>query len=161
MPRPYKLFVFLAALACQSGAQRNADTPSSDSPKSAGDTSIGAPRADTGGVTLSLDKTAYAPGAAVVMTINSQRADTLGYNQCSDRSVERETASGWVEHPEPDRMCTMELRLLKPGETATAQTNVPADVTAGTYRIVLRLRPERADAPGTPVTAVSAPFRVA
>ncbi len=130
-------------------------------PGKAGDTRSGA-HADTSGVTLSLDKTEYSPGAAVVMTISSQRSDTLGYNPCSNRSVERDTGSGWVVHPEPNRVCTMELRLLNPGETQTAPTDVPADVTAGTYRIVLRLRPERSDAaPGSgSVTATSAPFTV-
>ncbi len=125
--------VLLAALGCQPYAQRNAETTKdSNMPGTARDTSSGARSADTSGVTLSLDKTEYSPGGAVVMTISSQRADTLGYNPCSDRSVERETGGGWVVHPEPNRMCTMELRLLKPAETQTAGTDVPADVTAGT-----------------------------
>ncbi|MGH7710286.1 MAG: immunoglobulin-like domain-containing protein, partial [Gemmatimonadaceae bacterium] len=128
----------------------------------AGDTNGKAQVGDTAGVTLSLDKTTYDPGAAVVMSISSQRADTLGYNSCSDRSVERETPSGWVVHPEPNRMCTMELRLLLPSETQTAQTDLPADLDAGTYRIVLRLRQERSDTTPERVTvgAASAPFHV-
>jgi hypothetical protein len=154
------------ALACRPQAQGAADKSSgADTPGSAsastGDTSAENTVADTGVVMLTLDKTGYAPGASAVMTITSQRADTLGYNPCSSRSVELETPTGWVVHPEPNRMCTMELRLLQPGETQTAQTDVPADVTAGTYRIVLRLRPEPSDSPpGSGVTAVSAPFRV-
>ena len=155
------LMVVLAALGCEPAAQ-NVDT-SAPSGASTGDTTGTAQVADTGGVTLALDKTAYAPGGRAVMTITSQRTDTLGYNPCGNRAVERETANGWVVHPEPNRMCTMELRLLKPGETQSAPTDVPADVTPGTYRIVLTLRQEHADsapAAGTVVSAVSAPFRV-
>jgi hypothetical protein len=112
-------------------------------------------------VTLSVDKSDYAPGGAVVMTITSHSTDTLGYNPCSDRSFQRDTSGSWVAHLEPNRMCTMELRLLKPHETATATTEVPADARAGTYRIVLQLRPQRADtAQRTPVAAASAPFTV-
>ncbi|MGQ0641790.1 MAG: hypothetical protein ACT4P6_13660 [Gemmatimonadaceae bacterium] len=162
---PITVVILLAALGCQPEARGYADTvPGGDSPTSAtaspGDTS-GAGVADTAGVALSLDKTAYALGATVVMTITSQRTDTLGYNPCSNRFVERETATGWVVHPEPNRMCTMELRLLRPAETQTTQTDLPTDVSAGTHRIVLRLRPERSDsAQQSTVTAVSAPFRV-
>ena len=149
MRSPLAVLTLAVALACQSAAQSDRDSASEKQV------------ADTGVVMLTLDKTAYAPGATAIMTIMSQRSDTLGYNPCSNRSVERETPTGWVVHPEPNRMCTMELRLLKPGETQTAQTDVPADVTAGTYRIVLRLRPEPSDSiAGSEVTAASAPFRV-
>lgn len=165
MRSPVLMTTLFVALACQPGAQGKEDTTSRDdslNPSSAGtgDTSRGM-QADTG-VTLSLDKTEYVPGATAVMTIHSQRADTLGYNPCSNRSVERQSPSGWVVHPEPNRVCTMELRLLLPGETQTAQTDVPADLAAGTYRVVLRLRRERSDPAGedVTVTAVSAPFRV-
>lgn len=166
MRSPFLVTTLFVALACQPGAQGERDTTSRDdslNPAGAGtgDTSGGI-QADTGGVTLSLDKTAYAPGATAVMTIRSQRADTLGYNPCSNRSVEGQSPSGWVVHPEPNRVCTMELRLLLPGETQTAETDVPADLPAGTYRVVLRLRRERSDpaGPDITVTAVSAPFRV-
>ena len=166
MRSPFAVLTLAVALACQPAAQGDADSASgAETPGSAGDatddTGAGKQVADTGGVILSLDKTAYAPGASAVMTITSGRSDTLGYNPCSNRSVERETPSGWVVHPEPNRMCTMELRILKPTETQTVQTDVPADVTAGTYRIVLRLRPEPSDSiAGSEVMAVSAPFRV-
>ena len=164
MSRSIALLIVLAAFGCGPAARGNGDTTSDNGgPDSAGlssGTSGNAQAADSG-VTLALDKNAYDPGTNAIMTISSQRGDTLGYNPCSDRSVERETAGGWVVHPEPNRMCTMELRLLLPGQTQNAQTDIPADVTAGTYRIVLQLRPERSDTiPGVPVRATSAPFRV-
>jgi hypothetical protein len=112
----------------------------------------------TGGATLTLDRASYRPGATVNMRIASQTRDTLGFNQCSSRVVERQEGTRWVPHPEPDRMCTMELRLLMPNETQTATTDLPATVTAGTYRMVLTLS-RQSTTPGE-VRAVSAPFRV-
>jgi hypothetical protein len=154
------LLVVSAALGCQ--AQGNAGSLG-DSPGAAGaapgDTTSGL-TTDTAGVTLTLDKSDYTPNAPVVMTISSQRADTLGYNPCSDRSVERDTGGVWVVHPEPNRMCTMELRLLLPQQTQTAQTALPVDLVSGTYRVVLQLRPQRSDSAPSPVRAASAPFRV-
>jgi hypothetical protein len=164
MRRATMLWTVAAVLACQPAGE-GADTTAADTP--AGTTGSPDTSAASGGamasgdVMLTLDKTTYAPGAAVVMTIMSHRADTLGYNPCSNRTVERETPSGWVAHAEPNRMCTMELRLLMPNETQTAQTDIPADATAGTYRIVLRLSPQGpGSTAGTTVTAVSAPFAV-
>lgn len=120
-------------------------------------TRTGAPRQGAGGATLTLDRSAYAAGGEVTMRITSQSSDTLGYNPCSNRSVERQQGERWVVHPEPDRVCTMEIRFLLPGQTATARTNLPADLGAGTYRIALTLRPENGSAP---VRAVSPEFSV-
>ena len=97
------------------------------------------------------------------MRIVSQTSDTLGFNQCSSRSVERQDGSRWVPFPEPDRMCTMELRMLMPNETQSVTTDLPATLSAGTYRMVLTLGRQTARpmqrGEGT-VTAVSAPFRL-
>ncbi|MEW5917123.1 MAG: immunoglobulin-like domain-containing protein [Gemmatimonadota bacterium] len=156
-----KLMLSMVALGCGYSADSNRRTADTTIPTSAaaGDSTV-RQQADTAGVTLTLDKTDYTPSGAVVMTIGSQRTDTLGYNPCSDRSVERDNGGVWVPHPEPDRMCTMELRLLMPQQTQTAQTALPADLVEGTYRIVLQLRPQSSDsAPGV-VRAASLPFRV-
>lgn len=112
-----------------------------------------------GGATVTLDRAAYSPGATATMRITSQTSDTLGYNQCSSRIIERQDGTNWVTHPEPGRMCTMELRLLMPSETQTATTDLPADLRPGTYRIVLSLSRQSASNPGT-VRAVSPTFRV-
>lgn len=158
------LFVSAAVLACQPAGEGAGDTMAADSPGMSGtpDTTAGSGgTVASGDVMLTLDKTSYAPGAAVVMTLMSHSADTLGYNPCSNRTVERETPSGWEAHAEPNRVCTMELRLLMPNETQTAQTDIPANATAGTYRIVMRLSPQGpGSTAGTTVTAVSAPFSV-
>lgn len=111
-----------------------------------------------GGATLALDRTSYAPGATVTMRITSRTSDTLGYNPCANRVVERQEGSNWVAHPEPDRMCTMELRLLMPNETVSNTTSLPGDLRSGIYRIVLSL--SRQSRSGGTVRAVSPAFSV-
>lgn len=153
----------VATTACQpgQGAADTTGTADSRSAATASGDSGAALRADSGGVVLAVDKTDYAPGGTVAMTISNHRTDTLGYNPCSDRSFERDSGGRWVVHPEPNRVCTMELRLLNPHESVTANTNAPGDASAGTYRIVLRLRPERVDSTQTSaVMAVSSTFTV-
>jgi hypothetical protein len=158
-----KVLPLVVVVACQPARGGANETGRADSPGSAaspGDTTA-AQSAASSEVMLSVDKPDYAPGGTVVMTITSHRTDTLGYNPCSNRSFERGSGGRWVVHPEPNRMCTMELRLLNPHETQTANAEVPGDASAGTYRLVLRLRPERADTTQTStVMAVSAPFTV-
>jgi hypothetical protein len=157
-----KMIPLVALVACQPAQGGANSTGRADSPgnvASPGDTTA-AQSGALSDVMLSVDKADYAPGGAVVMTITNHNTDTLGYNPCSNRSFERDSGGSWVVHPEPNRMCTMELRLLNPHETQTANTAVPGDASAGTYRLVLRLRPERADTAASTVTAVSSPFTV-
>jgi hypothetical protein len=153
----------LVVLACAPAAQGDANTTLADTAGTAsaqaGDTSL-VQQSDSG-VSLTLDKTEYAPGAAAVMTLSSQRSDTLGYNPCSSRSVERDMGGSWVVHPEPNRMCTMELRMLNPGQSQAVPTTLPADLTAGTYRIVMLFQPQGGSSQAAPVRAASAPFTVA
>lgn len=111
------------------------------------------------GVTLTLDRTSYTKDATVTMRIASQRRDTLGYNPCSNRVVERQDAGQWAAYAEPERMCTMELRLLMPGETQAATTDLPGNVRAGDHRIVLTLQPQSTTGRSA-VRAVSPVFRV-
>ena len=160
--------LILAAVACQSAQTDGAETTvgtttvargaptvtRSETTRTSGRTTQ--PASDE--VRLTLDRTSYSPGATVTMRIASQSRDTLGFNQCSSRAVERQEGANWVAHPEPDRMCTMELRLLMPNETQTATTDLPATLPAGTYRIVLTLGRQRAS--GGSVRAVSPSFRV-
>lgn len=113
----------------------------------------------TGGVTVTVDRGSYSAGATVTLRISSQSRDTLGFNQCSSRTVEKQVGGGWTAHPEPDRMCTMELRMLMPGETQTATTDLPRDLTPGTYRIVMTFSSQGSGA-STSVRAVTQTFRV-
>ena len=173
MRYPIALSFVAISMACQPAPQRDVGSPTAGAGTTTytrGNPSVtrsettrvrGEPASQTGGgATLTLDRTSYAAGATVTMRITSQTRDTLGYNQCSSRVVERQDGERWVAHPEPDRMCTMELRLLMPGESQTATTDLPANLRSGTYRIVLSLSPQSAAATRAGVRAVSPAFRV-
>lgn len=147
------LSISALAVACQT-AQRPDEAPGT----AAGSTSGGSQSTPSGGATLTLDRASYTAGATVTMRITSQSPETLGFNQCSSRAIERQDGSSWVPVPEPNRMCTMELRLLLPNETQTATTDLPDNLRAGTYRMVLRLG--RQSTQGGEIRAVSTPFRV-
>lgn len=146
--RPIALLFPFVLLACQS-------TQEADTGAKVGETSA---VSASGDVTLTLDATTYKPSAEVRMTIASRARDNLGYNPCGNRVIERQAGTSWVLHPEPDRVCTMEIRFLRPGETVAATTSLPADLSPGTYRIVLTLTPETGG--GSPVRAISPTFRV-
>jgi hypothetical protein len=158
----------LIAMACQSAPQ--SDAPGTAAPggttftrgtpdTTRSDTTRGSAGAQSNEVTLTLDRATFTPGATVTMRITNTGRDTLGYNQCSSRSIERQEGSNWMAHPEPERMCTMEIRILNPKETQTAMTDLPATLTPGVYRAVLTLSRQSATSPGT-VRAVSPTFRV-
>lgn len=159
----------ILAAACQTAQQDGNPGPVSGSTSFTrgtpdtmhSDTSRGARAEPTpsGGVTLTVDLTTYAPGGTVAMRLRNQTSDTLGFNQCSSRVVERQEGSRWVAHPEPGRMCTMQLQLLLPNDTTTATTDLPQDIGSGTYRIALSLSRQSARNPGT-IRAVSPAFRV-
>lgn len=108
-------------------------------------------------VTLTLDREAYAPGSDVRMTLRNPTQHDYGYNPCT-RVVERESGTSWSAVPEPDRVCTMELRMLARGETVVTGTDLPR-VEPGRYRIALRLT-EDSPSGREPVRAVSAPFSI-
>jgi hypothetical protein len=140
MPR----LAFAIALALLVGCQKPpADSDSASMPSTT--------------VRLVLDRATYGPGDDVKLTITNDTPRELGYNACT-RVVERESGAGWIEVPEPDRVCTMELRPLARAETVTEQTDVPP-LPAGRYRIALTFSDESAS-PGEPVRAVSEPFTV-
>lgn len=157
----------ICAAACQT-AQQDGGLPAAGSTSYArgtpdtmySDTTRGARNPSrSGDVTLTVDLTSYAPGGTVAMRIRNHTSDTLGFNQCSSRVVERQEGTRWVAHPEPGRMCTMQLQLLMPNDTTTATTDLPQDIRGGTYRIVLSLSRQSAANPGT-VRAASPSFRV-
>jgi hypothetical protein len=169
--------ISISAIACQSAQQSDAGSAAGSTTVTRGTPSVtqsettrvrgdsAAPRSASGDATIALDRSTYAPGATVSARLTSRTSDTLGYNQCSNRSIERQQGTSWVAHPEPNRMCTMELRLLLPNETQTLNLDLPANLTAGTYRVVLTLSRQRSAPPGAPanwgtVRAVSASFRV-
>lgn len=112
----------------------------------------------TGDVQLTLDRASYAAGAQVTLTIRNRTPRELGYNACT-RVVERESGGRWSQVPEPDRMCTMELRLLAGGATVNEGTELPDVLAAGRYRLTLAMHDESSSS-GEPLTAASRPFDV-
>src|SRR5205809_5017018 len=166
------LLIVALAVACQSAPQADSRAPSTTAgttahasgapPAVRTDTTPAAraserpnPRSDE--VTIALDRGSYKEGATATVRITSHSRDTLGYNPCSNRSVERKEGTRWVTQPEPEHMCTMELRLLRPGETQTVSVTMPDKLSAGTYRLVLTFSRQGASASGT-VRAVSSSF---
>ena len=109
------------------------------------------------GVRVVLDRTTYRSRDDVKLTLINETQRELGYNACT-RVVEREAQGRWTAVPEPDRVCTMELRLLSGRATANEQTDLPA-LSAGRYRIALRFVDE-SGGEGAPLRGVSEPFTV-
>jgi hypothetical protein len=58
-------------------------------------------------------------------------------------------------------MCTMEAWILDPHATRTGPTELPASLTAGRYRVVVRMTVEGAGTPAPAVSAISDPITVA
>lgn len=109
--------------------------------------------------TVRLDRTVYPRDTTLTMTVKNLSRDTLGFNACSSRELERkEQFATWVIFAEPNRVCTMELLLLSPGESQVVTTDIPGTVRAGTYRLVLTLMPQNSR--GKSVRIVSSEFEV-
>src|SRR5437762_861190 len=168
------LLIVALAVACQSAPQADSRAPSTTAgttahasgapPAVRTDTTPAAraserpnPRSDE--VTIALDRGSYKEGATASVRITSHSRDTLGYNPCSNRSVQRKEGTSWVTQPEPGRMCTMEMRLLRPGETQTVGVTLPDKLPAGTYRLEMTFNRQGPMASGASVRAVSSSFR--
>ncbi len=148
--------VALAAIAgCQKPGTESDTVPATPAP--GGSTQSPSPSMPSTTVRLVLDRGSYRARDMVKLTISNDGQQNLGYNACT-RTIEREDAGGWTAVPEPDRVCTMELRLLARGETVSEQTDLPA-LSAGRYRIAMRFSDE-SPTPSGPVRAASAPFTV-
>jgi len=108
--------IVLPALACSSTVQdRNADAR----------------------VTLTTDRSSYAPADTVSVTLKNDSDGDVGENLCN-RALERLTSQSWEEvqrFPEPPNVCTMSLRILSPGESDRVEAIIPVSAAAGRYRL--------------------------
>jgi hypothetical protein len=86
---------------------------------------------------LTVAPAAPVPGEAVTLTLSNQTAWPVGYNLCTSW-LERDSAGTWEPVPE-DRVCTMELRMLDPGGESQDQVQLPATLSAGSYRYTARV----------------------
>lgn len=72
------------------------------------------------------------PGQDVTLTLENLSAASIGYNLCASTLV-RDERGQWVEIPS-DRVCTMELRGLEPGERDDFTLEMPTELPTGVYR---------------------------
>lgn len=98
-------------------------------------------------VTLSAVRT----GERVMLTLRNGSAAPIGYNLCSS-GLQRGPA--W-EPIQTDEVCTMELRTLQPGDSATFEKTLPSDLRPGEYRYMTNI-----DTDGQRGVVTSNPFRV-
>jgi hypothetical protein len=103
--------------------------------------------AEINGVTLTAART----GSKVLLTLRNDSASPVGYNLCSS-ALQRGPA--W-EPVETGDVCTMEIRTLQPGDSATFEKTLPSDLPAGEYRYVTNI-----DGEATRFVVGSNPFRV-
>ena len=97
--------------------------------------------------------TASPSGSKVTLTLMNHGDAAIGYNLCTS-ALQRRDPNDWVE-VRTDEVCTMELRTLQPGASATFEKTLPSDLRPGEYRYVTNT-----DADGKRSVAASNPFRV-
>jgi hypothetical protein len=80
---------------------------------------------------VTLDAERVSP-ETVRLTLRNGSASAVGYNLCAS-VLEHETGTTWSQ-VRTDDVCTMELRTLAAGESATFDKRLPTDLPAGDYR---------------------------
>ena len=86
----------------------------------------------------------------VRLTLHNDSSDPAGYNLCTSR-LQRRDGSTWMR-VETDEVCTMELRTLQPGSTATFEKRLPAGIAPGEYRYVTNVEMPLGSAQGPVAT---------
>ena len=115
--------------------------------------------ARTGGVEVSTDRAGYRAGEPLTLTVHNRGADTVAFNPCT-RSLEAERGDTWTPVPEPARICTMEAWILAPGQTRAGPTELPGDLPAGRYRVVLGFSAGSGEPGAGKLEARTSPFTV-
>jgi Big-like domain-containing protein len=111
------------------------------------------------GLDIAADRVRYRAGQPLTLTIRNGREDTVSFNPCT-RTLETQRDGKWVAVPEPARICTMEAWMLSPGSTRTGPTELPADLRAGRYRVVLGFGAGSGEPPAERLEARTPPFSV-
>jgi len=141
--RSHVLFALTAALSACGGG-------------SAADQSLAGGNLNGSGVLLSTDKSSYAEGALVELSIQNQESERLAYNACASALEVREGAT-WVPGPVSLRLCTKEVSYVEAGQHRVDSTGLDLGLVPGEYRIVLTLARDYAPE-GEVIRAVSNPF---
>jgi hypothetical protein len=84
------------------------------------------------GVSLRVLPEEVAAGDSVTLLLSNGEPGGIGYNLCTS-GLERRSESGW-QPLASERICTMELRTLSPGEEVRYPMRLPAGLAAGEYR---------------------------
>lgn len=86
------------------------------------------------GLELRVERAAAERGDEVTITLVNGSEHDVGYNLCP-AVLDRRDDEAWVEDPNrPAEVCTMELRVLGPGESAAYRHTVPTALDPGEYR---------------------------
>jgi hypothetical protein len=80
------------------------------------------------------DRARYSAADTAHLVLTNRLDDMLGYNLCVS-VLERRIEDRWVTAPhQEERVCTLELRTLEPGATATFAWDLDPRLPSGTYR---------------------------
>jgi hypothetical protein len=137
--KTFALVLMVAATACGGAAEQD---PAA---------SVGQGR--TSELVLAVDSASYTAGGTVQFRLINRSTQQVGYNLCT-ASLERRAASVW-ETVLDQRMCTMEIRLLAPGDSAASTRELDPNLATGEYRITTRLHIGE-----TPREVASEPFTI-
>lgn len=88
-------------------------------------------------ITLTASPVVLPAGDSVTVILATTLEGGVGYNLCSS-ALERQSGYDWQVVP-ADRVCTMELRTLQPGEEATFTFHLPVTLEPGEYRYHARV----------------------
>ena len=150
----------VALAACAPGASKSssddsatAAAPAPSRTDTTGPATSATVRSDS--VVLRTDRTQYKAGEKITLTFQNRSGATYAFNPCT-RALEHEDAGTWKPMPDEGRMCTMEAWMLEPHATRTGDTELPATMAPGRYRVVVRMTVEGSGAtPAAAITAVS------
>ena len=145
--KPFYSILLCAALACNRGAPPDRARTSGEQPDSSTSTSHATD------LELNVNARSYAASDTVRLQLVNRSSAEVGYNLCTSR-LEHRANDAWTVMPD-HRACTMELRMLAPGDSAASERVFDPAVTAGEYRLVSVV-----DAGGQVREVASQPFTV-
>lgn len=90
------------------------------------------------GLSLLTDRLVYSPGSPIVLTLRNQGAERVGYNLCTAQ-LEHLVDGEW-KRVDSNRVCTMELRMLMPGSSASFPFYDLDELEPGKYRFRLNVQ---------------------
>lgn len=89
-------------------------------------------------IDLAVDRSVYAPGDSLTLTLTNRTSDEIGYNLCP-AALETRDGVSWETGPGLTEVCTMELRVLAPAASATHRHMLPTNLAAGEYRVLVNV----------------------